>query len=378
MEDLQAEGAGLVARGQGALAADGGLDTLDLTSFKLSPGDDMRVKLERTGGVARIQVRGSVVDARPFLKGLGGGDAPAPAPARRPSARGSNQPTPITPPATGDGPAFDLDLTTPILAGHNDEAITNADLKLSRRGGEWRQFRLVGRLGGKSVDVELARDTAQRSIAVLRSADAGRMLRFLDLYNRMAGGDLLLTVTPGADQQAGTIQVRDFILRNEPALRRILAEQPTGAVMGDRVASTPAPPLDPNAVEFTKMKADFARAGGRMDVRDAVIWGPQVGLSIAGYIDSARDRTDLAGTYVPAYGLNNIFAQVPLFGPLLGGGQYEGLFAVNFRISGAASAPTLTINPLSAVAPGIFRRFFEAGRSDPSGVQGNPPPGPER
>ena len=67
---------------------------------------------------------------------------------------------------------------------------------------------------------------------------------------------------------------------------------------------------------------------------------------------------------MPAYGLNNAFAQVPLFGPLLSGGQYEGLFAVNFRISGPATAPVLTVNPLSAVAPGFLRKLFGAGGAE--------------
>ena len=83
---------------------------------------------------------------------------------------------------------------------------------------------------------------------------------------------------------------------------------------------------------------------------------------------------------MPAYGLNNVFAQVPLFGPILGGGQNEGLFAVNFRISGLASSPTLTVNPLSAVAPGFLRKLFGAGSAamDATGATAMPPPRPER
>jgi hypothetical protein len=78
---------------------------------------------------------------------------------------------------------------------------------------------------------------------------------------------------------------------------------------------------------------------------------------------------------VPAYGLNNAFAQVPLFGPLLGGGQYEGLFAVNFRLTGQASAPALTVNPLSAVAPGFLRKLFGVGGAAdaPTGSVPTPP-----
>jgi hypothetical protein len=67
--------------------------------------------------------------------------------------------------------------------------------------------------------------------------------------------------------------------------------------------------------------------------------------------------------------LNNAFSKIPLFGPLLGGGSNEGLFAINYRITGMASQPTLSINPLS-LAPGIFRNIF--GALDPNNFA---PPG---
>ncbi len=67
------------------------------------------------------------------------------------------------------------------------------------------------------------------------------------------------------------------------------------------------------------------------------------------------------GTFVPLYGLNNVVAQVPLFGPLLAGGHNEGLFAVNFRVAGRLASPDVSVNPLSAVAPGFLRKLFSAG-----------------
>jgi hypothetical protein len=43
------------------------------------------------------------------------------------------------------------------------------------------------------------------------------------------------------------------------------------------------------------------------------------------------------------------------------------LFAVNFRVSGPVASPTLTVNPLSAVAPGFLRKLFGAGGEQPTG-----------
>ena len=92
------------------------------------------------------------------------------------------------------------------------------------------------------------------------------------------------------------------------------------------------------------------------------MWGNQLGGTIEGTLDYAADRVDLKGVFVPAYALNNFFASVPLLGPILGGAQYEGLFAVPFVINGRASAPVMRINPVSAIAPGFLRKLFEIQR----------------
>jgi hypothetical protein len=94
------------------------------------------------------------------------------------------------------------------------------------------------------------------------------------------------------------------------------------------------------------------------------MWGMNVGFTLGGWIDYGRDKTDISGTFIPAFGLNNVFSQVPLVGPILGGSRNEGLLAINFRVSGPASSPTLTVNPLSLVAPGFLRKLFGVGSSD--------------
>jgi hypothetical protein len=57
-----------------------------------------------------------------------------------------------------------------------------------------------------------------------------------------------------------------------------------------------------------------------------------------------------------------------VFGAILGGGTNEGLIGVNFRVEGKISSPTLSINPLSAIAPGIFRQIFGVGEHEAPGA----------
>ena len=89
--------------------------------------------------------------------------------------------------------------------------------------------------------------------------------------------------------------------------------------------------------------------------------GDSIGLTVDGWLDFAHDGVDMKGTFVPAYAVNNLFSKIPLFGAILGGGTNEGLIGVNFRIEGKISSPTLSVNPLSAIAPGIFRQIFGVG-----------------
>jgi hypothetical protein len=362
VRDLQLDSGTVQLKGNATLSAEGGLEKAELSTFKLSPGDDMRAGIERANNVYKVMVRGNVGDARPFVRG--GGTASAPA-----GRSGTAQ---------KDGKDFDLDLSLNILTGYNEEAITNATIKASLRKDNLRQLEMKGRLGATDILGRTMQDSAGGGqVVIIQAQDAGALLRFTDVYRRMSGGSLILQLATGDGPQAGHMILNSFALVNEPALRRIIPTQTQIVAGRDQAGNPQMVRVDVNEVQFTKARLDFTRTAGRLDFRDAAIWGNQIGFTLGGFIDYARDRLDIAGTFVPAYGLNNVFAQVPLFGPLLGGGQNEGLFAVNFRLNGQASAPSLTVNPLSAVAPGFLRKLFGVGAGQEPQT-GSLPPAPDR
>ncbi|ACA20135.1 conserved hypothetical protein [Methylobacterium sp. 4-46] len=353
LRDIVLESGSVSVKGSAVVSAEGGLERAELTSLKLSPGDDVRGQVERSGGAYRVNLRGSVADARPFLRALTG-------PGRK--GGGSRE----------GGKDVDADLSFAILTGFNEEALTNATLKLSLRGDDLRQARIQGRLRGASVRVEVARgERAGPPILSADSTDAGAVLRFLDIYRRMQGGRLSLQSTLNDGPQSGALQIRSFTLRDEPALGRIMAqgEPPEEGVRGTGQRR----PV--NDVGFDRLTAEFVRSGTRIDIADAAISGPAMGFTLGGSLDTGRNTTDIRGTFVPLYGLNNVFSQVPIVGPLLGGGHNEGLFGINFSVTGPMSAPNVAVNPLSAIAPGFLRKLFGAGGGDPSAAAA---PRPER
>jgi hypothetical protein len=362
LRDFALDSGPVQMRGIVSLSPDGQLERAELSSFKLSPGDDMRALLERAGPAYKVTVRGAVADARPFIRSL-----------TAPSSGLSKEGKEVK--EGKESRDFELDIGTNILAGFNDEALTAASVKASIRSRELKALEFRGKLRSATVSAQLARFERGSPVLVVETQDAGATLRFVDLYRRMRGGSLTLQVTTGDGPQRGRVTVDEFTLRDEPALKRIASSQPQTGASDDR-GNIIARRFDTNEVEFVRLQADFGRSASRLEFQDAAIWGAQVGFKASGWIDYGRDRADISGTFVPAYGLNNAVSQVPLFGPILSGGQNEGLFAVNFRISGLASAPTLTVNPLSVVAPGFLRKLFGTGAAatNATGATGMPPP----
>ncbi len=341
---------GVQLRGAVKLAADGSLTSARMTSVRLSAQDDMRLDLDRAGGVIKATVRATSLDARPLLRAL--------------TSPGG--------PSMGNPGDLDVDLTARTILGENNEKLTASDLKLALRGGDIREFRLAGRFGNAPVSGQQARAESGQSGIVVESGDAGTFLRFLDTYRRMLGGTLIVQLYGSPPAMTGAIIANNFTLANEPALARTAGVEPG----------------KPANVAFTKLKANFTVGAGKLDIRDGTMWGTAVGGTLDGTMDFNRDRLDLSGTFVPAYGLNNALNRVPVLGTILGGGQNEGIFAVNFRITGRLSQPTLSINPLSAVAPGVLRKFFGVftpaetspvpDKRGPETTQSIPQPSPQR
>ena len=98
-----------------------------------------------------------------------------------------------------------------------------------------------------------------------------------------------------------------------------------------------------------------------------------MGLTTEGRVNFARNEIDVSGTFVPAYSVNSVLNKIPLVGLILGGGQNEGVFGISYRVRGPLSGPQLTINPLSAIAPGILRKIM--GAIDGTTARRSSPPG---
>ena len=353
IEPIALDVGSLQGRGSIELGGDNAFKSAHFSSLKVSPGDDMRLDVGKGDDTFKLTIRGSTIDARPFLKAL--------------TSMPANSATPLARSAKAEKSemegfkGFDIDMKSGILTGFNKEVMSGADLKLSKRGSQIRQLTVHGRFGRDAVAGSMDADHNVR----ITSGDAGALVSFLDLYKHMEGGQLAANMAMDGDMLSGNLEIHDFVLRDEPAIRSLVARSTTISAPGEDTEA--ARRINANAVEFSRLKVDFERDGSRLQLHDATMHGPEIGLSVDGWLDYSHNRVAMNGTFVPVFAFNNLFSQIPVFGAVLGGKSNEGLLAITFAISGIASSPTLTINPLSVVTPGFLRNIFNV--IDTPGIQ---------
>jgi Protein of unknown function len=329
-EDLVIEGSGTSVKGTVEVDSSGEVLSANFPVFGLSEGDKVTLKAERgNDGTLRVSMRGDVYDGRGFVKSTMTGPA-------------ASKPKPDK--------DIDLDVKIGTVVGYHGETLRGLDLRISRRAGVITSLALNAKLGRNAplVGDVRGRGGNGRQVVYIESGDAGAFFRFNDIYPKLVGGEMWIALDPhSADlaPQEGILNIRDFVVRGEAAL--------------DRVAAPPQQPGGPSpGVEFSRLRVDFTRSLGRFTVRDGLVKGPSIGATVDGYIDYHRDDVRMRGTFVPLYGLNNMFGQIPIVGLFLGGSN-EGLLGVTYEVVGPPGAPVLRVNPISAVAPGLLRKFFE-------------------
>jgi hypothetical protein len=336
-EDIVIDGGGVSIKGSLEVDQNGDLIGANFPTYSPSEGDKTSLKAERgPDGVLKVTMRGDVFDGRGFLK----------------SAMSGKDADPKSKTRNAD---FDVDVKLGAVAGHNGEAVRSLDVKLSRRNGAIRSFALNGKLGRDTpLTGNFGRPAQGREVIYLETNDAGAFFRFTDTYSKVVGGQLQLTMDPPTVEpktRDGLINIRNFSVKGEASLDRIAAGGSAGVQ---------------NGVAFSALRAEFTWQNGQLTVRDGVVKGPMVGGTIGGNIDFPANQVRMSGTFVPMYGLNNMFGQIPIVGLFMGGSN-EGLIGVTYEVVGTTDKPTLRVNPISAIFPGVSRKIWEFNTGKPAG-----------
>lgn len=216
----------------------------------------------------------------------------------------------------------------------------------------WRSASVVGALpsGGKLV-LELVPDGDDKRLEV-RSENAGALITALDLGQRVDGGNLLLTARIKSQDPAlaeGRFEIKSFVLKDAPLLARMLTLASLTGI-GNLLGG--------EGIQVDHLILPFNLDDRNLTFTDGLMRGSQLGLTLKGEVELAKETIDLAGTIIPVYSINRLIGQVPIIGRILTGVDGRGAFAVTYSLKGPHEQPTVYVNPLSILTPGLIRDFF--------------------
>jgi hypothetical protein len=325
-------GKGFEARGELSIESDGRLKQMTFERVALRPGDRLSAIVTAGDHGYDVLISGEVLDARGIIKGVGSGEL------------------------TGDANIFPIhvSLDVDVVRGQNDVALSAVagNMTITREGLD--AISLKGNANSSQpFELTLTRDGDKRSLRLFASA-GGALIRFAGIYNRVAGGNVVLDYGGTVDEGgSGVLVMRDFRVINETALTRVL--EPASPRAGMVHSYTPTG----GDHQFSQLRIPFRQEGWVITIDDAALRGALVGATASGTVNLPDAKMALSGTLIPAFGINNIAGAIPLLGAILGGGRNEGLVGITYKLFGPLDNPSLVMNPISAIAPGIFRKIFE-------------------
>lgn len=331
IDTLRIEAAGL--RAVGAISIKGGaLDRIRFSTFEL--GDWLAVPAELIGrGAAApdIRVLGGVLNLAKatFASGGGGG---------------------------GAGPK--LDVTLDRLQVTDTVALTGLTGNFQTTGGLRGGFSARVN-GGAAVQGQVFPSGDGRSAVRLQSVDAGAVLRSAGLLTQAQGGTLQVQLDPVAEPGNFdlNLNIRNTRITDAPAMAALLNAISLVGLLDE---------MSGQGIQFSSIESVMRITPTQIKILSGSAVGPSLGLSFDGTVDLNRKFLNLQGAISPIYLVNAIGSVLTQKG--------EGVFAFNYKLVGPVSAPQVSVNPLSGLAPLFLRNLMRDPAPTVSDGPNAPPP----
>jgi hypothetical protein len=252
------------------------------------------------------------------------------------------------------GPPWVADARFDTVILGPDRTISSVTAHAENDGTVFRAASLTGSAGpGASFRILIAPDDQSGRRLTGQAADAGALLRALDIAGSVQGGNLTLSGRfddSTADHPlSATADLSDFRLGSAPLAAKLLQAMTLYGLAN--VLSGPG-------IGFTQLIAPFRLSGDTLDLFDVRAFSPSLGFTAKGRIDLRQHQADLQGTIVPAYFFNTMLGNLPMVGRYFSPEAGGGVFAATFAAHGKLDDPDVTVNPLAALTPGFLRGLF--------------------
>lgn len=308
---------------------------------------DITASIDNIDGLYTIDLQGPTLDVASFLH-----DEDAE----------EDAPDPDAPPVTE--PRLRIHGEVGQLIDGTERQVQEAIFALNLNGEEIDLLTLQGIVGdGRNVDVNYTPTVNGGHQLFVLAEDTGMALAAADLTGRLEGGTLLIDgLSTDADAPMnGNITIRDFQIKEAPALARLLEVISVTGILSA---------LSNEGLPFNSMTADFSAKDDVIKITNGAARSSSIGISFQGKLDRATDTIDLNGDIAVSDIFSRTIGQLPLIDLLVG----DGLIGATYSMTGPTGDPDVSVNPLSVIAPGFLRKVF--GEGDPDAPKQPPPPPP--
>jgi hypothetical protein len=192
----------------------------------------------------------------------------------------------------------------------------------------------------------------------LDAADAGALLLPFGAYNGLQHGVLTVDgVQDPAGAISGTLKLTKFRILRAPLIGKILQAM-TIYGAADAVSGP--------GLQFDNLVAPFRIAHQTLTLTGARAYSSSLGFTVAGTIALGTDDADLQTTIIPLYAFNALPGKIPLIGRLFRAEKGGGLISLRAKVTGPLDDPKISVNPLSALTPGVLQGLFGVGKKPAS------------
>jgi hypothetical protein len=319
------------------LISDGNIERL------IFADNDFSVRLrEEAGGLMKIDVKGARLGATPFLQGD--------------EAQSANDNAAFQPSEEARREAYEIGLDVQRVKTTAKEFMNAVKAYILLEGNKVNQLEVDAVVGRGALYMRYKPNMEDRFSLRIEADDAGATLKAVGLTDKVTGGRLTVAGIPHREGYVGdvrgTARIDNFKVRAAPALANLIKLVDLPTLMTS---------LNSDGLSFTRMETDFEWfnriGGGAIKFIDGRSFGGSLGITFKGVVHKTNNTIDLEGTVVPASTLNSFFSGIPVVGQLITGGSGS-LFAATYKMTGEASDPKTSINPLSVLAPGFLRKLL--------------------
>jgi hypothetical protein len=177
----------------------------------------------------------------------------------------------------------------------------------------------------------------------ITSENAGAVMAAAGIFDKGRGGSLDLSLVPRGPkgEYNGKATFERLRVQGAPALAELLSAISVVGLLEQ---------MNGSGLAFNNGEVTFVMTPAGVEITQGSAVGASLGISFAGLYLSGSGRIDLQGVISPIYLVNGVGQILTRRG--------EGLFGFNYRLTGTAEAPNVSVNPLSVLTPGMFREIF--------------------